>query len=305
MAQSVIETSAVKNFKAGSNKLLDKGIVTLIKLLVLAVAFYALYQILLFLAIGDSFKNLLTALQTFQADQNNITLLKDALVEFARKTSVTLLLSGILIAVLNIVYGLASMRVFINSSKGKDTPLDKSISFGFERLGVGILFYLLIGLLIFGYIVAAGMLAALLPLSLIVTIPLSIVLFIMLIIRTLYSSQILVDDKKPKVTSIFETSKNLVKVSGTPLAYYVLFSFAIIIATSIAASTISSIFGLRPSNEFNLTTNYWDVLYTSISFLVTSAVGFFLTAGWVEIYNQAKSQVAPAKTAKKTTNKKS
>lgn len=292
VAQSIIEANAIKNFKAGSNKILDNGIVTLLKLLVIAVIFYVLYQVLVFLAVGDSFKDLLTALQTFESNPENVTQLKDAFVEFGGKAGLTLFLSGLLIAILNIIYSLASMRVFINSEKGKDTSLDKSLSFGFERLGVAVLFFLLVGLIVTGYGIIVGMLTVLLPPSLIVTIPLSVILFVMLIIRTLFASQILADDKKPKVTSIFETSKQLVKASSTPLVYYVLFSFAIIILASIANSIVTGVFGLRPSNEYNLTTNYWDVFYASISFVVTTVIGFFITAGWVEIYTQAKKSLS-------------
>lgn len=293
MANASIETSPIKNFKTGSDKLLDKGIITLIKLLVLAVAFYVLYQVLVFLSVGDAMKDLYTSLQSFESDPNNVTLLKDAFINFGKKAGLTLALSAILLSLLNVIYNLASMRVFVRSAKGKDTKLDESLRFGFERLGVAIVFYILLSLLTFGYVTLAVMLGILLPFTLIITIPVGIVLLFMLVIRVIYSGQILVDDKKPKATAIFEESKQLVKASGTPLTYYIIFSLVVLMAVSALTAFIAGLFGLRPTNQYSLTTNYWDILYNTVGFLATAVVGFFLTAGWVEIYEQAKQSLKP------------
>lgn len=291
MAKPNIESSPVKNFKVGSNKLLDKGIVTLIKLLVIAVLFYVLYQILIFLSVGDAMKDFYNALQSFESDPNNTSLLKDAFINFGKKAGLTIALSAILLSLLNVIYNLASMRVFVQSAKGKDTGLDESIKFGFERLGLAVVFYIMLSLFAFGYVTLVIMLGLLLPVTLIVTMPAGIVLLFMLIIRVLYSSQILVDDKKPKVMSIFEESKQLVKASDKPLVKYIIFSFVVLMAASALTSFVTGLFGLRPTNQYNLTTNYWDVLYNTITFLVTAVFGFFLTAGWVEIYEQAKQSL--------------
>lgn len=294
MKVAQVETSPIENFKAGGQKLFDNGLTTLIKLLIVAAIFYCLYQIFVLLVLGDRYQDLVNAFQIFESDNTQATQLKDAFIEFVQKAGVTLVLSWLMVGILSLVYTVASMRVYINSARGKDTSVNTAVKFGFNRLGVSILFGLYVTLIVVGYIILATMLTALLPILGLLILPLSFVLLAMLVIRVLYSYQILSDTQKPKVMSIFETSKKLVLKSSTALFLYILFAMALSIGASALFGLFANMFGAGPSNGYSLTTNANDVVFNSVNFVIFSVVGFFLNAGWVEIYNQAKLSIDPA-----------
>ena len=294
MKTIVVETSPTKNFKTGSQKLFDNGLTTLIKLLLLATVFYGAYQALILLSVGDMYQELVDALKIFETDTTQTTQLKDAFVEFVQGAGITIVLSWVLFGILSLVYTVATMRVYINSARGKDTEVGPAVQFGFERLGVSILFGLYVSVIVLGYIILATMLTALVPILAILIIPLSFVLLIMLVVRLLYSYQLLSDTKKPEVLSIFENSKQLVKISSNALFLYILFAIALSIVASILFGLFAGLFGAGPSNNYSLTTGANDVVYNTVNFVIFAVLGFFLNAGWVEIYNQAKLGLEPA-----------
>lgn len=303
MKTAIVETSPVKNFKVGGQKLIDNGLTTLIKLLLLAALFYILYQVFILLSLGDKYQDLVDALRVFEADATQTTQLKDSFVDFVKNAGPTLVLSWVVIGFLSLAYSVATMRVYINSVRGKDTTVKDAVQIGFERIGVSFLFGLYVSLMVVGYIILATMVSALLPFLLLVILPLSFVLLAMLVVRIIYSYQILSDTEKPKVFSIFESSKQLVKKSGTSLFLYIIFGAAISVGVSILFELFTNMFAAGPSNNFSLTTGGNDVAYNSANFVIFGIVGLFLNAGWVEIYNQAKLSVAPTssnKPSKKT-----
>lgn len=291
------------NLKTGSKKLMDNGLTTLIWLLVLATVVYATYQIFLVRVIGNDFQQLSAALKTFEQDPKQTVLIKDAGINFIKSSGTALFWSGLVILLMSVVYNIANMRVYLNSIIGKDTNLMNSIKFGLSRFGVASLFALYVFGLVVAYILLSSALVALLPPTILLVIPLTIVMFFLLLIRLFYSMQIVADSNKPKVLTILNYGKELYKASSSALVVYILLCFAIIIITSSILSGLLSAVGSGPSNNYGFVSQNSDVVYGTFNFFVSSVIGFFLTAGWVEIYNQAKGATKQSQTSKKSSGR--
>lgn len=294
MSALEVQKNPIINLKTGVSKLQQHGMATLLQLLFLAVVFYGLYQLLFMVIAGTYISEFEATISGLQTDTNNSELIKDAVIELAKKTGLIIGFSTILISLLSIVYTIATTRVYVNTVRSKNTKLSDSIRFGFDRLGVSFLFYLYVSAIVFAYVIAMSILGAIGPVSLIVSIPLGIFLLVVLVIRLLFSTEVLADDKKPKVTEVFKISKELTDNNSTPIVLYLLFGAVVFLLTSWFVSTVLGAIGLRPSESYSQLTNSRDILYTTINFAFTSIVSIFLSVGWVEIYNQAKATTKTA-----------